>query len=456
MPTSNFKLFDENKTNAMTDAEYASANQRLNGVQSGIASSKLQNKFQIQASMVAYAIAQLMVQNGYDATDSTAITTFVSNLSNSVLQKVIDKATTDGALAGTDNTKWMTPALVKSSIAKFAPKLPTILSDETKALFGLDASAVPDDVLAELGKYKQYWWRRRFNPGYQEVKTKLTENQTVTYSSYPNLQYAKRITIDVNTGQYTLVNPKTVVCAGRKNQDEIRASLQEIVNNAPCYVKTDSPLNGQLTYQLFYLPAGSTAGSSSGITTEYTIYMYDYSSTNLYTCISVAKSGVVQAKGVSIVEYNPSHSAWEYLQSNNRTAYPPSGISGVYEYEYLGIPFDNAVTAPKIETGSYVGTATYGAANPNTLTFGFVPKLVFIFGFCPTNSPRISGYNGTFDVTSLGSEYKKYGYLINDWSNATDSSNAKISEHTLSWYSTYDSSSQLNDNGARYSYIAIG
>lgn len=121
MPTSNFKLFDENKTNAMSDAEYASANQRLNGVQSGIASSKLQNKFQIQVSMVAYAIAQLMVQNGYDATDSTAITTFVSNLSNSVLQKVIDKATTAQAQAGTDNTKWMTPALTKASIEKIAP-----------------------------------------------------------------------------------------------------------------------------------------------------------------------------------------------------------------------------------------------------------------------------------------------------------------------------------------------
>lgn len=123
MPTSNFKLFDENKTNAMSDAEYASANQRLNGVQSGIASSKLQNKFQIQMSMVAYAIAQLMVQNGYDATDSTAITTFVSNLSNSVLQKVLDKATTAQAQAGTDNTKWMTPALVKSAIQSMVPSL---------------------------------------------------------------------------------------------------------------------------------------------------------------------------------------------------------------------------------------------------------------------------------------------------------------------------------------------
>lgn len=110
----------------------------------------------------------------------------------------------------------------------------------------------------------------------------------------------------------------------------------------------------------------------------------------------------------------------------------------------------------RIETGSYVGTGTYGADNPNTLTFGFVPKLVFIFGFYPTNDPHPNGYNGTFDVTSLNEEYKKYGYLINDWSNVSDSSHAKMSGHTLSWYSSSSNNSQLNSNGAHYSYIAIG
>ena len=39
----------------------------------------------------------------------------------------------------------------------------SLLKDTTAALFGLGTGAVPDDVLAELGKYKQYWWRRRVN-----------------------------------------------------------------------------------------------------------------------------------------------------------------------------------------------------------------------------------------------------------------------------------------------------
>lgn len=114
MPANNFKLFDENKQNMLSDQEYQASQQRLGGVQAGIASSMLNNKFAYQMSLIAYAIAQMMNANGYDATDALAVSAFVGNLSNSVLQKVIDKATTTDAQAGTNNLKWMTPALVKS------------------------------------------------------------------------------------------------------------------------------------------------------------------------------------------------------------------------------------------------------------------------------------------------------------------------------------------------------
>ena len=92
MPTNNFKLFDENKANMMTDEEYAQNTQRLNGVQSGVASSQLQNKTLYQTALMCYALAQLMAANGYDANDANAVSTFVNNLSSSVLQKVVDKA----------------------------------------------------------------------------------------------------------------------------------------------------------------------------------------------------------------------------------------------------------------------------------------------------------------------------------------------------------------------------
>ena len=115
MASTNFKLFDENKTNMMSDTEYNINTQRLNGVQAGIASSQLQNKTLHQTSLVAYSLAQIMMQNGYDANDSAAVSSFVGNMSNSLLQKVLDKATSAEAQAGTITNKWISPATMKAA-----------------------------------------------------------------------------------------------------------------------------------------------------------------------------------------------------------------------------------------------------------------------------------------------------------------------------------------------------
>ena len=152
MASTNFKLFDENKANMMSDTEYNINTQRLNGVQAGIASSKLQNKTLHQTSLVAYSLAQIMIQNGYDANDSVAVSAFAGNMSNSLLQKVLDKATSVEAKNGVNNTKWMTPELTKSAIDTLAAKSSKILSNATKTLYGLKSSDVPNDVLIKLSK----------------------------------------------------------------------------------------------------------------------------------------------------------------------------------------------------------------------------------------------------------------------------------------------------------------
>lgn len=197
----------------------------------------------------------------------------------------------------------------------------TLLKDATAAMFDLGSDAVPDDVLAELGKYKQYWWRRR-------------------------------------------------VPAGNKQQ----------------------------------VAAGD----------------------------------------------------WEYLQSSDRSAYPDSGTSGGYEYEYLGIPFDNAVTASKIETGSYVGTGTYGQANPNTLTFGFVPKFVWIYEWF-----RSDGWHDAGGAAKIPFEIIPEGKFGRKYPPSTDSSPSqntysKRVGSTLYWYNTGSDGAQLNYSNSTYYYIAIG
>ena len=94
----------------------------------------------------------------------------------------------------------------------------------------------------------------------------------------------------------------------------------------------------------------------------------------------------------------------------------------------------------QIETGSYVGTGTHGASNPNSLTFGFVPKLVFIqlalYGVVSW-SIMMNGVQNTARNSSIG-----------DF-------NQSFSENTVEWYAN-TADLQLNSSGGNYIYIAIG
>ena len=115
MATNNIKIFDQNKANMLTDEAYNTSTQRLNGVQQGIASSQLQNKTLYQVSLVAYAIGQMMQANGLNANDADAVSTFAGNLSSTIVQKILDKASTAEAKNFTVNNKFITPQTWKAA-----------------------------------------------------------------------------------------------------------------------------------------------------------------------------------------------------------------------------------------------------------------------------------------------------------------------------------------------------
>lgn len=66
----NFKIFNENNGNMMSDAEYSSDSQRVNGVVPGIAEPKLHNKLYRQCSVMAFALAQVLTERGFNAEDN--------------------------------------------------------------------------------------------------------------------------------------------------------------------------------------------------------------------------------------------------------------------------------------------------------------------------------------------------------------------------------------------------
>lgn len=316
----------------------------------------------------------------------------------------------------------------------------TLLKDATAALYGLGASAVPDDVFAELGKYKQYWWRRR-TPSYVqyiEQRSDIQSTYDIIRRSIP-LTYSKDIHITPETGEISLVSPTKLELGNGEREDAERVG-STLAAEAPCYIQTTVE-NGA---GIYYLPLGTTysAFDSTTLRRNYGSYYY----------VILNYPASPQGQVVTSVPSNVPAGEWEYLTSSDRNAYPDSGTQDGYEYEYLGIPFDNAVTASKIATGSYVGTGTYGINNPNSLTFEFEPKIVLIK---PSTNGTLSKYWMCF-TNGLGTSG---GGLV--WGSEAYTLGYKVSYsfygNTVQWYTTdARSTPQANDAATTYGYIAIG
>ena len=113
----------------------------------------------------------------------------------------------------------------------------------------------------------------------------------------------------------------------------------------------------------------------------------------------------------------------------------------------ISIPADQIKDGVKIATGSYTGTGTYGSSNPNSLTFAFEPKMVFIGAKSQPSANCAFVFNGqiTFSRTNSGG--------------GGDSAVCSFSGNTFTWYSTSSSwgvDAQMNSANVAYLYFAIG
>lgn len=299
-----------------------------------------------------------------------------------------------------------------------------LLKDATAALFGLGANAVPDDVFAFLGKYAQYWWRRR-QPTmvYTTTESPSTKQVYIIYnpgstSATRPINYSDSISVDQSTGTISLVNPQTVDVSYSNRGTTVDGIL------AGKYV-TNLYTDPSTVYKFATTPAYSRD------TSRYSLY---FVSGNVTVVSSVGTQG---------------YTDWEYLQSNNRNAYPDSGESGGYEYEYIGVPFEKLPVASSVEIGSYVGTGTYGEANPNSLTFNCIPKIVYI---------TAGGNGGMFlindgnTVSYVGTGTHTIGYMVH----------CTFDGKSISWYTNdtdnaaYGPQSQGNASNVTYRYIVFG
>ena len=105
--------------------------------------------------------------------------------------------------------------------------------------------------------------------------------------------------------------------------------------------------------------------------------------------------------------------------------------------EYLGKLGDKA----RVQVVSYVGTGTYGSSNPNSLTFDFVPKAVFLFS-ADTYNKCFVAYGDTT------------GFVFD--SDATIVLHVSWNGKNISWFNTDNDLRQHNVSGYKYRAIAIG
>lgn len=115
----------------------------------------------------------------------------------------------------------------------------------------------------------------------------------------------------------------------------------------------------------------------------------------------------------------------------------------------------------KIATGSYVGTGVYGKNNPNTLTFDFEPKILFI----QTSELMESTSNDTYNIYFIYGAPRRINY-VSSVSSPDEDHSSKIytmwNVNNVSWYAVggnnvmVSAKSQLNEQNITYYYIAIG
>ena len=101
----------------------------------------------------------------------------------------------------------------------------------------------------------------------------------------------------------------------------------------------------------------------------------------------------------------------------------------------------------KIQTGSYVGTGTYGASNPCSLTFDYQPEFAVI---------TWNAYQTHSSILCKGIEM-----AFSEWNNAAQNTFILVNwenNNIIKWYLRQGNTGadyQLNQNNTQYLYFAI-
>lgn len=303
-----------------------------------------------------------------------------------------------------------------------------VLPDDVCALLGLDSTtAEPKDAFGVVGNPAELWVWEIFNytpASYHDGETHTNEKivRNIDHAGKNIFYYSDSISVDVS-GAVSLTNPS-----------ELYLSYD---NYSSASVLKGKYIKSTSISQVAFIPTSATFSQQQD--------------GNFYEVLVSTLTYIVGVK--------PVFSHVEYVSSPNSFTYPENGQSGDYWYTRLG-QIGQGMT--KIETGSYVGTGTYGSSNPNSLTFGFAPKLFSIYEIGASNDNSLrSMYDKSTANIILPFEVLSTSYVqalapsIEAQYTTTSYAKKSSDERTLTWYAD-SADKQNNVASGRYFYFAIG
>ena len=270
---------------------------------------------------------------------------------------------------------------------------------------------------------------------------------TETVGTWTSVQYRVQAVFSGTPGGWATSESIPVVSASALVISGTDGDLGTVVNDIPYSISTDTgnQITATITVNSAVIFSGNVGNSTSD--TIPVLDLVNGEGTIVIEASVTASGGPVSAVRTwtytkTLITF-PNAGSVAQLTKEGENIFPKT-LAGCVRLPG-GKTLDEVTAFPcQVYTGSYVGTGTYGASNPTTLSFPFEPKMVIIAANAyqggithPLIRPDTVGY-----VTIAASIYST---MVVSWA-----------DNGLSFYDTASAIRQFNNSGTTYYFIALG
>lgn len=275
-----------------------------------------------------------------------------------------------------------------------------------------------------------------------------------TVGTWTSLQYRVQAVFDETPGGWATSDPIQIVSASALVISGQDGDLGTVVNDIPYSISTDT--GNQITATITVNSAVIFSGNVGNSTSD-TIPVLDLvNGTGTIVIEATVTSGSAPVSAVRTWTYTKAEITFPNAGSVAQLTQEGANIWPKTLAECVRLPggktLDEVTAFPcQVYTGSYVGTGTVGDSNPNTLTFPFTPKMVYI-----------GRTNGETSIVMLPYIWgAQYFQVVQTYSGRSGTKNkVTISGNTMQWAIVDDTpvepGKQLNYSGYIYGFVAVG